>query len=129
MTSALQPPMDDDIRQQLDAHQYREAFELVLARYKDKVFRLAFSMLRNETQAEDMTQDIFLKTWKGLPGYHGEASLSTWIYTIRRNPCLPEPNRRPAGPTVSIHDPDLEKMLERAPAMQTIDRDSGAEMD
>jgi RNA polymerase sigma-70 factor (ECF subfamily) len=121
--------MDDDIRQQLDAHQYREAFELVLARYKDKVFRLAFSMLRNETQAEDMTQDIFLKIWKGLPGYHGEASLSTWIYTISRNTCLTELKRRGARPTVSIHEPDLEEALERSTAMQTIDRDTGAEMD
>ena len=121
--------MDDDIRQHFDARQFHAAFELVLARFKDKVFRLAFSMLRNETQAEDMTQEIFLKIWKGFPGYHGEASLSTWIYTISRNTCLTEIKRRSARPTVSIHDPDLEESLERSPAMQITDRDSGVEMD
>ena len=36
-------------------------------------------LLRNETQAEDMAQDICLRIWKGLPGYNGRASLSTTI--------------------------------------------------
>ena len=70
-------PQDQDIRQQLAAGDYRNAFEQLVERYKEKVFRLCFSMARNETQAEDLTQDIFLRVWKALPGYHGAASPST----------------------------------------------------
>jgi len=121
--------MEDDIRERLDARQYREAFELVVDRFQNKVFRLAISMVRDEALAQDLAQDIFLKIWKALPGYLGGASLSTWIYTISRNTCLTELKRRAARPTLSIHDPDLEEMLERSPAMQSTDRDSGVEMD
>ena len=120
---------EEDIRQQLEGQRYREAFERLLASYKDKVFHLAFSMMRNETQAEDMTQEIFLRIWKGLPGYHGQASFSTWIYTISRNNCLTELKRRAARPTVSLHDPDLEDALAGLPELQSADRESWAEMD
>ncbi len=121
--------MDNDIRQHLAAGQFREAFERLLALYSDKVFHLAYSMLRNETQAEDMTQDIFLRIWKGLPSYHGGASLSTWIYTIARNTCLTELKKRAARPTVSIHEPEFEAAAEGLPALQSADRETGIEMD
>ena len=50
---------ESDIRRQLEARQYGEAFGLLLERFKEKVFRLAFSILRDETQAEDAAQDVF----------------------------------------------------------------------
>ncbi len=85
---------DSDILRLLEARQYDEAFAPLLERFKDKVFRLAFSMMRNETHAEDATQDVLVKIWNGLPSYHGGASLSTWIYAITRNTCLTELKRR-----------------------------------
>jgi RNA polymerase sigma-70 factor, ECF subfamily len=121
--------MEDDIRQRLDAKQYREAFELLMERFQNKVFGLAFSMVRNETTAEDLTQDVFMKIWKALPGYHGDATLSTWIYTITRNTCFTEIKKRAARPTVSFDEPELEAALERLPACQTSDREPGAGLD
>jgi RNA polymerase sigma-70 factor (ECF subfamily) len=119
--------MDDDIRQHLDARQYREAFELLLERYQAKVFRLACGLLRNESAAEDMTQDVFLRIWKALPGYHGGASLSTWIYTIARNACFTELKRR--RPTLSLDEPDLGEILEKEPELHVTPESEGAEMD
>jgi RNA polymerase sigma-70 factor, ECF subfamily len=121
--------MEDDIRQRLDAKQYREAFELLMDRFQNKVFGLAFSMVRNETMAEDLTQDVFMKIWKALPGYHGDASLSTWIYTITRNTCLTEIKKRAARPTVSFDEPEFEAALEKLPTCQTSDREAGAGLD
>jgi RNA polymerase sigma-70 factor, ECF subfamily len=121
--------MDDDIRQQLEARRYAEAFDLLLPRYQDKVFRLAFSMMHNQAQAEDVAQDVFVKLWKALPGYHGGASLSTWIYTITRNTCLTELKKRSTRPTVSLHEPEIEAAADSIPALQANDADSGTEMD
>src|SRR6266702_928162 len=59
-------------------------------------------MVRNETQAEDLTQETLVKIWKGLPGYHGGASLSTWIYTIARNTCLTELKKRACCPALLL---------------------------
>jgi RNA polymerase sigma-70 factor (ECF subfamily) len=101
----------------------------VLARYQDKVFRLAFSMLHNETQAEDTAQDVFLKIWKGLPGYHGAASLSTWIYTIARNTCFTELKKRGARPTISLQEPDMEAVTDSIPSLQSTDAEPGLESD
>lgn len=129
MTEHAQQPKDADIRQCLQAGQYPEAFERLVARYSEKVFHLAFSMLRHETQAEDMTQDILVKIWKGLPGYHGGASLSTWIYTIARNTCLTELKKRAARPTLSLQEPDLEGALEALPALQSAAPEGGLELD
>lgn len=121
--------MENDIRRQLEARRYREAFDLLVGRFKDKIFRLAFSMLRNEVQAEDTTQEVFLKIWKALPGYHGGASLSTWIYTITRNTCLTELKKRSLRPTVSLHDPEMELAADSIPALHSADRQPGVELD
>jgi RNA polymerase sigma-70 factor (ECF subfamily) len=124
-----QHPTEGLIRQRLAAGDLREAFERLLELYSRKVLHLAFSMLHNETQAEDMAQDIFLRVWKGLPGYHGGASLSTWIYTIARNTCLTELKKRAARPTVSLHEPAFEEAMDAVPALQTTDRETGLGMD
>src|SRR5580692_10160112 len=122
--------MDDhDILGLLEARQYDGAFAPLLERYKDKVFRLAFSIMHNETQAEDVTQDVFVKIWKGLAGYHGGASLSTWIYTITRNTCLTELKRRDRHPTVSLQEPDMEAASGSIAALQSADPEPGLELD
>ena len=79
---------DDEIDHHLAAGDFRRVLELALARYKDKVFRLAGSILGNPAAAEDATQEVFLKVWRALPYFKSRASLSTWIYTITRNTCL-----------------------------------------
>jgi RNA polymerase sigma-70 factor (ECF subfamily) len=121
--------MDEDIRQRLDVRRYAEAFELVLERYQDKVFRLSLTMMRNETQAQDTTQDVFVRIWKGLPGYNADAALSTWIYTITRNTCLSELKKRSGRPTVSLQEPELEAVADRIPALHAADPEPGREMD
>jgi len=80
--------MDEEIHSRLEQRRYREAFELLMPRYQNKVFRLAYSMLGNAALAEETTQDIFIRIWKALAGYRGQSSISTWIYTIARNACL-----------------------------------------
>lgn len=120
--------MEDAIRRELEARRFGEAFDLLVEQFKEKVFRLVFSMLRNETQAEDTTQDVFVKIWKNLASYHGGASLSTWIYTITRNTCLTELKKRASRPTVSLHDPDMQEG-HGIPELQSNDRECGLDAD
>jgi RNA polymerase sigma-70 factor (ECF subfamily) len=100
MTSSSASQADADILERLQAKQYREAFAILLPRYRDKVFRLTFSMLRDRAMAEDTTQDVFLRIWRALPGFAGHSQLSTWIYAIAKNGSLSELRKR--RPTVSI---------------------------
>jgi RNA polymerase sigma-70 factor (ECF subfamily) len=89
----------------------RAAFEDLLAASQGKVFRLARSLLGNEAQAEDVTQEVFIRVWKALPGYRGEASLSTWIYAIARNTCLTALRIGSARQTVPLDDPAVQPRL------------------
>jgi RNA polymerase sigma-70 factor (ECF subfamily) len=80
-------------------------------------------MLRDRALAEDVTQEIFLKVWRALPGYGAQASLSTWIYAISRNTCLSELRRR--KPTVSI-DQDEETYDSEVAALSAPEQDDSA---
>jgi RNA polymerase sigma-70 factor (ECF subfamily) len=115
---------ESDIRRQLDAQNYAAAFDLLVTRLKDKVFGLAFSILREQTQAEDAAQDVFLKIWKALPRYNGSASLSTWCYAITRNTCFTELKRRSARGTVPLESEGEEDAAFAPPEVSR-----GAEMD
>jgi RNA polymerase sigma-70 factor (ECF subfamily) len=114
---------DTDIHECLRAGRYRDALVLLLPRYRDKVFRLCLSMLRDRALAEDVTQDVFMRVWRALPGYGAQASLSTWIYAISRNACLSELRKRRA--MVSLDCDDDEYNPEIA-ALSTRDSDDSA---
>jgi RNA polymerase sigma-70 factor, ECF subfamily len=94
---------DAIIHAHLKAGRHRLAFEAVVPSYRDRVFRLSLSILRDATAAEDAAQDVFLRLWKALPGYNGSAALSTWIYAITRNTCISLLRKR--RPLVSLDEP------------------------
>jgi len=64
------------------------AFEELVARHRDKVYARAYSMMRNEDEALDLSQDAWVKGWQRLRQFHGEASFSTWMTRIVINLCL-----------------------------------------
>ena len=60
-------------------------FDQVYERFRLPVWRLARRLTNNEEEALDTTQEIFLRVWRGLPGFRGEAKLSTWVFQIAWN--------------------------------------------
>jgi RNA polymerase sigma-70 factor (ECF subfamily) len=109
--------MDAGIEDLLAAGHHARAFDLVVPAYKDRVFRLAWSILRDRAAAEDATQETLVRVWKALPGFDGRAALGTWIYAITRNTCLMELRRR--RPTVSFDDPDSAEAQHAAASVAT----------
>ena len=80
------------------------SFERLLDEYRDKVFRLACSLLADQAAAEDATQEVFLKIWRALPDFRGDSSISTWIYAIARNTCLTGRRAEAARRTCSLDE-------------------------
>src|SRR5713226_129083 len=101
--------MEQEIRACLDQKRYREAFDLLLAEYRNKVFQLCSSMLGDRSQAEDIAQDVFMRIWKALAGFRGQSSLSTWIYAITRNTCLTAIKTAAAKKEVSLAEAGVER--------------------
>lgn len=113
-------------------------FEEVYARFRTPVWRLARRLTASETEALDATQEIFLRVWRGLDGFRGEARLSTWVFQIAWNYLRWHRRRAGAQPTLlSVEDaerdiptttladarPDPER---RAAAVQLLDRVAAA---
>lgn len=89
----------------------------LMVEHSDAVFRLAFSVVRDRSLAEDVTQETMLKAWLALPTFRGESSLRGWIMRIAHNTAistlrsrrsiLSDPNEMPEAPEI------IEKSTER----------------
>ncbi len=64
------------------------AFAKLVDRYKDLVYTLTLRMLKNREEAEEVSQDTFIKVYKSINQYKGESKFSTWIYRIAYNSSL-----------------------------------------
>jgi RNA polymerase sigma-70 factor (ECF subfamily) len=62
--------------------------EEIFIKYKDKVYRLAISIVHNDKDAEDIVQNTFMKILKNLRYFRHQSNISTWIYRIAYNESL-----------------------------------------
>lgn len=65
-----------------------EAFRALVEMHQSKVYHLLLGMLRDEDQAQELTQETFVKAWKGLPTFRGDSTLWTWLYRIAYHTAL-----------------------------------------
>ena len=80
------------------------AFDLVVERHQRAVYQLCYRFVSNHEDASDLTQDVFLRAYRGLRNFRGQSSLGTWLYRIGVNVCL---NR------LSVKAPRTEPIEER----------------
>src|SRR5512135_2213485 len=64
------------------------AFEELVARHRDRIYARAYSMMRNEDEALDLSQEAWVKGWQRLRQFQGESSFATWMRRIVINLCL-----------------------------------------
>jgi RNA polymerase sigma-70 factor, ECF subfamily len=84
------------------------AFEELVARHRDKIYARAFSMLRNEDDAIDLSQEAWVKGWQRLAQFQGEASFATWMTRIVINLCLDQLRKNKRVKNESIDQMDEE---------------------
>jgi len=80
------------------------AFEELISSYQKKIFNLAYRMLGNINDADDLAQETFIRVFKSISNFKGESSFSTWIYRIATNVCLDELRKRKNKKAVSLDD-------------------------
>ena len=104
-----------------DAH----AFELIMRRHNQLLFRTARSILKSDSEAEDALQDAWLRAWRALDSFRADARLSTWLVRIVANEALGRLRRKsaqviPLDAAMTSPEPDLQAAL-------TEDSDHGPE--
>lgn len=99
--SDLKPPSDLELVQGAKAGDLA-AFEALIGRYEGKVYALALRMLRQEQDAQDVTQQTLLSAMEHLDGFRGESSFSTWLLRIASHAALKVIRKRHGLKTVSL---------------------------
>jgi len=66
----------------------REAFDQLVVRYQRGVYRLCYRYVNNHEDANDLTQEVFLRAWRAIGRFRGRSAFSTWLYRIGVNACL-----------------------------------------
>ena len=69
-------------------HDESRAFDELVRSHRARVVGLCYRYSGNHADAEDLSQEVFLRAYRGLPGFRGDARISTWIYRIAVNVCL-----------------------------------------
>src|SRR5207237_8286129 len=67
---------------------HREAFEIIVERHRRTVYQLCYRFVGNHEDASDLSQDVFLRAYRGLNRFRGQSALATWLYRIGVNVCL-----------------------------------------
>ncbi|MEE8306468.1 MAG: sigma factor, partial [Gammaproteobacteria bacterium] len=74
------------------------AFEALVQRFQDRVYRLALVWLYDPQYAQDASQEVFLRALKGLKGFRFRSAPFTWLYRATRNVCQEFNRKRPTEP-------------------------------
>jgi len=90
-----------------DQRSYKELFDI----FKDRIFSTAVRILNNEQDAEDASQEIFIKVFSNIHKFRGDSSLVTWIYRIAVNTCLDIVRKRKSDVQTDESEIELEKLF------------------
>lgn len=79
-----------------------DAFSQIIDKYEKMVYNLAYRIFNNTSDAEDMTQEIFIKIYKNIYKCEGKQSIKAWVYTIAYNTCIDEVRKRKGKNNISL---------------------------
>ncbi|HHX18524.1 MAG TPA: sigma-70 family RNA polymerase sigma factor [Clostridium sp.] len=81
-----------------------EAFEELIKQNEKKVFNIAYKMMGNYDDANELAQEAFIKAYKSINKFKGDSLFSTWIYRITTNVCLDELRKRKNKKVISLNE-------------------------
>lgn len=96
------------------------AFEAIMRKYNQLLFRAARSIVRNDAEAEDIVQESYLRAWRALGTWRAESKLSTWLARITTNEALGRLRRKsaqiiPLEAAMASHEPETQAALTEKP--------------
>ena len=78
------------------------SFEELINKYEKMIYNLAYRIFNNYSDAEDITQEVFLKVYRNIQKCRGKESIKTWVYTIAYNTCIDEVRKRKGKINISL---------------------------
>jgi len=103
----------------------KRAFDLLVLKYQHKIVKLIMRYVRDPSEALDVAQEAFIKTYRALPKFRGDSAFYTWLYRIAINTAknhLVAMKRRPVDFEVDLQDPESYELNARLRDIDTPDR-------
>lgn len=100
----------------------RTAFAKLVDLYWDKIRRWLYGLSGNHHVAEDLTQDVFLKAWSGLPRLQAEANFRNWLFRIAQNCFLDNRRRNRNSPAAAL--PEMTPARDRSPLSALVEQEA-----
>ncbi|MFM7218342.1 MAG: RNA polymerase sigma factor [Bacteroidota bacterium] len=98
-------PEDDILLAQCAVEDTRNAaFARLVRKYQERIYWHVRRIVVDHDDANDVTQNVFVKAWKALSGFRGESSFYTWLYRIATNECLSFLRERKRRALISLED-------------------------
>lgn len=85
------------------------AFEVMVSRYQDRLVGVLYHVVGNLEEAEDLSQDVFLRIYKARKGYRPKAKFSTWLFTIANNLAMNHARSKGRKPSVNLGGPGADQ--------------------
>lgn len=76
----------------------KDNFRLLVERYQNVVFRISMGFVHEKEEAEDITQEVFIRAWQSLTKFRGDSSFSTWLHRVTVNACLNNARKKKSKP-------------------------------
>lgn len=100
----------------------QESFELLVSRYSEKAFNLAYRFTRNQEDAEEVLQDVFVTVYKKIDGFEGKSSFSSWLYRVTVNAGLMKIRKRKQDKSIPMED--ILPHIENSSALKISEREN-----
>jgi RNA polymerase sigma-70 factor, ECF subfamily len=102
-----------------DSANHERAFRLIVSSYKERLYHVIRKILIDHDDTDDVLQDTFIKIWKNLDKFRGDANLYTWLYRIGTNEALSFLRKRKKTQNISMDEnPELMAMLDSSSKSQ-----------
>jgi len=102
-----------------------EAFDVIVERHQRAVYQVCFRFVRRQEDAADLAQEVFLRAYRGLRRFRGDATLTTWLYRIAVNVCLNQVSARRL-PVTALDDAPVPRAAGGDPAASLVKAESAA---
>lgn len=99
------------------------AFEELVHRHERRIYHLAFRLLQNQADAQETTQEVFIRAFRAMAGFRGGARIGTWLYRIAVNACLDRLKRTRRAAEVPIEEASWEESKEAGPLAEATGRE------
>jgi RNA polymerase sigma-70 factor, ECF subfamily len=95
------------------------AYEVLVNRYRGRIYAMTFNLTGNESDAWDLAQEVFIKAWRALPKFEARSAFFTWLYRITHNVTYDFLRKKRITPSGEEYD-DSERRIQAAPGASTV---------